>query len=158
MAGQLPRAVSGGAVSAFKDFGGPLGSFGMVRELVTGATTSSYKALSAKVPANSWIFGYAVRCTTAGTISTGTHIGLGTGSAGDPDAIFELTFTSYDAVNDNKVGIADAIATGASVFVESEQTLSLASLNGSGAAAGDITAGVWDITVYYITLAESVAV
>lgn len=155
MPANLPRAVSTGARLALKDFGGLSGSIGMVRELVTGVTTSSYKALSTKVPANSWIIGYAVRCTTAGTISTGTHLGLGTGAAGDPDAIFELTFTSYDAVNDNKVGLADTIAT---LFVETETTLSLASLNGSGAAAGDITAGVWDITVFYITLPESVAV
>ena len=112
-------------------------------ETISGPTTSSYKALTKKLPAGTRIDAIAIRCTSAGTISTGTHFGLGTGSGGDPDQFVEITFTSYDAANDFIVLLPD-VAT----ILTSETTVSLASLNGSGAASGDITAGTWDIIFY----------
>jgi hypothetical protein len=143
MAGQLPRAVSGGQVILNKDIGSSLGSYGMVRELVdcTGNAATT-KALTKKLPANCRPVASIIRCTTAGTVA-GDNLALGIVS-GDVDNFFTVAKDSIDDLNDVLVQTVPAAFT----ISASETSLALGSVTG-GSLSGNITAGIWDVTLVF---------
>lgn len=102
-----------------------------------------------QIPAGSRVIGYMLKCTAAGTITTGTSFGIGTGD--DWDEIAELTFTSYDAVDDS---VTAMLAT--PVSITTSKGFHIASTNGSGTKAGTLTTGSWVVGLICEKLPEYV--
>lgn len=119
--------------------------FFCVKERVVVSSAAVQFTLNAKWPAQSKLMGYAIKCQAAGGITTGTHIGIGVGA--DVDGVSETTFTSLDAVGDEEVDFAGD-ASAATDNLSADATISLNSLNGSGAAAGTIDSGTWDVVLW----------
>lgn len=102
------------------------------------------------IPAGSKVEAFRLTCMTAGTITTGTALGIG--KTDDPDQLSETTFTSIDAVNDTVADLSPSnveFAAAAAIYAHST--------NGSGSAAGTLDTGKWAIRIFYRTLATHVS-
>lgn len=121
--------------------------WGCIKQTLQWTSSLVEKQLTEKLPAYAYPFMYSIKCQEAGSITTGTSLSFGT--TDDPDEFCELTFTSYDAVGDSIVGIPTA-----QVIASTELALQLAATNGSGAEAGTVDDGTWDVCLWYIQFDE----